>query len=66
MAKLSKAAIAKLPKARHCACERDVVGYRYVKDFCGDILVEIYSKHESSNMSVKRFEDIYIKIEESV
>lgn len=61
--RLTKAMIAKLPKARHSCFESDVVSYYPVKDFLGDELIMIIDKNgESSNMSKRRFEEIYVKI----
>lgn len=61
--RLSKAMIAKLPKARHNCCPSEVVSYYEAKDFLGDPLVVIIcSNNEKSNMSLRRFNEIFEKI----
>mgnify|MGYP000882022954 CR=1 FL=1 len=61
--RLSKAMIAKLPKAYHNYFKDDVVSFYEVKDFLGDIHIEMIDKHgEKSSMSKRRFDEMYIKM----
>ena len=61
--RISKAQIAKLPKAYHSSFPDDVVSFYEVECFSGEILVNMIDKNgEKSNMSKRRFDEMYIKM----
>ncbi len=55
--------MAKLPKAYHSSFPDDVVSFYEVECFSSEILVNMIDKNgEKSNMSKRRFDEMYIKM----